>query len=127
MAISLDPPLISSLTGTFLADSETVGALVCTDGASDREVCSVRIDSAGNSVSYDGQTITGLVGATQTSGRAAFTPGDSGAPVETTSGSSSSIAQGMLEAVLNGTGNSKGWYMPARTVDSYFNVFVKTS
>lgn len=126
-AVVWSDPTSTSRTVTALAAGNTVGALVCTDGAVDREVCSVRIDSTGNSVTYGGQTITGLVGAHQTSGRAAFTPGDSGGPIETTSGSSQSIAQGMLEAVVNGTGYSQGWYMPARTVDSYFNVFVKTS
>lgn len=68
---------------------------------------------------------TGLIAAHQTGNLVAFSAGDSGGPVETTSGSTQSIAQGMIEA--RNTGNAAyGWYMPARTVDSYFNVFVKT-
>jgi len=32
----------------------------------------------------------------------------------------------MIEANVIGA-EWRGWYMPARTVDSYFNIFVKTS
>lgn len=100
--------------------------MVCTDGTTDREVCAVSIISTNQSVSYDSQTITGLVYGYQGSNRKAFSKGDSGGPVETTSGSSATIAQGMIEANLIGA-EWRGWYMPARTVDSYFNIFVKTS
>ena len=121
-----DPHSVSR-TVTALATGNTVGVLTCTDGYVDRETCSVRIDSTGQSVTYGGQTITGLVGAHQTAGLPAFSAGDSGGPVETTSGSAQSIAQGMLLATVDGTNSSQGWYMPARTVDSYFDVFVRTS
>ncbi len=120
-----DPTSVSrSVTG--VASSDTVGVLTCTDSAVDREVCSVRIDNPGQTISYNGQTITGLVAAHQTGNLPAFTPGDSGGPVETTSGSSLATAQGMIEATAGGN-NSAGWYMPTRTVDAYFNVYVKTS
>ena len=46
--------------------------------------------------------------------------------METTSGSTQAVAQGMIEARVT-TDASQGWYVPARTVDSYFNVFVTTS
>lgn len=111
---------------TGVSSTDTVGTLLCTDGATDREVCSVRISATGQSVSYDGQTITGLVSAFQTWSQAAFSAGDSGGPVEATSGSSSTIAVGMVEARLTSDA-SRGWYMPARTVDSVFGLTVKTS
>lgn len=119
-------PTSSNRVVNGLASSDTVGAMVCTDGQTDREVCAVSIISTGNSVSYEGQTITGLVYGFQGSSRKAFSQGDSGGPVETTSGSSATIAQGMIEATVVGS-EWRGWYMPARTVDSYFNIFVKTS
>jgi len=119
-------PTSSNRVVNGLASSDTVGAMVCTDGQTDREVCSVSIISTNNSVAYDGQTITGLVYGLQASSKKAFSQGDSGGPVETTSGSSATIAQGMIEATVVGS-EWRGWYMPARTVDSYFNIFVKTS
>ena len=119
-------PTSSNRVVTGLASTDTVGAMVCTDGTTDREVCTVSIISTNQSVSYDSQTITGLVYGYQGSNRKAFSKGDSGGPVETTSGSSATIAQGMIEANLIGA-EWRGWYMPARTVDSYFNIFVKTS
>lgn len=119
-----DPTSTNRLV-TSLASGNTVGVLTCTDGVTDRERCSVRIDATGQSVSYDGQTITGTVSAHQTGDLNAFSAGDSGGPVETTSGASQSIAQGMVLA-RETSDAAYGWYMPARTVDSYFNVFVKT-
>ncbi len=123
--ISSDPTSVDR-TVTGVASTDTVGVLTCTDGQKDREVCNVRIDNPGQTVSYNGQTITGLVAAHQTGNLAAFTPGDSGGPVETTSGPNLASAQGMIEAQA-GAPYSSGWYMPARTVDSYFNVYVKTN
>ncbi len=110
---------------TGVASGDIIGAQVCTDGYANGEVCSVQIGATGQSVSYDGQTINGLVYAWQVNNVNAFSAGDSGGPVETTSGSAWTIAQGMIEArVLND--DPEGWYMPATTVTSWFGVSVVT-
>ena len=57
-------------------------------------------------------------------GQSAFSKGNSGGPVYTV-GSSGVAARGMIEAtVVNGY--SGGWYMPARTVQNYFGITIKT-
>jgi len=109
---------------TGVASVDPAGGLVCTNGYVDREVCSVKIVGTYQSVNYGGQLITGLTAANQTSGRSAFTPGDSGGPVEATSGSTATIAQGMI-AAHNTTTYSKGWYLPAKAVTNYFGVSIK--
>lgn len=110
---------------TGVAGSDTVGTLLCTDGTTDREVCSVKVLATNISVSYDGQVVNGLVYCEQTSNRNAFSAGDSGGPVEATSGSSATKAVGMIEARVT-SDPADGWYMPARTVDNYFNLTIKT-
>jgi hypothetical protein len=108
-----------------VATSDPVGGLICTDGLSDREVCSVKIESVDQSLTY---TINGsptkvvnAVYACTTTGDSAFSGGDSGGPVETTLGSSETNARGEVIAhvVVNGVAeNNCGWYMPQRYMDS---------
>gem|GEM_PF-1757952 len=113
---------------TGVATTDTKGVLTCTDGAVDMEVCNVKIGDSNQQVFYKDYNVTigGLTYAHQTQSLNAFSKGNSGGPVETTSGSASAIAQGMLVAHVDGDFTS-GWYLPARAVDSYFNVFVKTA
>lgn len=118
-------PGATSRTVTGLGMSDSYGNLVCTDGYANNEVCDVMVTDINVSTSYDGQTITGLVEAVQQGAQSAFSAGDSGGPVYALSGSNA-IARGMVEARIVGFDDT-GFYMPARTVDSYFNVFVRTS
>lgn len=111
------------VTGT--SSSDPIGTLLCTDGMTDREVCSVKILAGGQTVNYDGVAVQGLVAAQQTSHAAAFSAGDSGGPVEATSGSTSATAFGMIEA-RNTSDASYGWYMPTRTLISYWGITVLT-
>ncbi len=108
-----------------MASSDPVGTNFCTDGTINLEVCGVVIYATGQTVTYDGQTITGLVYGVQTNNINAFSAGNSGGPAYTmTSGGVTAL--GMIEARVTGA-DYYGWYMPARTVNSYFGVFVKTS
>lgn len=107
------------------SSSDPVGTLLCTDGQADLEVCSVKILAGGQTVNYDGVAVQGLVAAQQTSGQAAFTGGDSGGPVEATSGSTATTAFGMIEA-RNLNTPSYGWYMPVRTLIQYWGITVLT-
>ncbi len=107
-----------------VASSDPEGSEFCTDGQTDREVCGIYIYATGQSVTYNNQTITGLVYGVKENGQNAFSQGDSGGPAYTI-GSNGVVARGMIEAKVS-SGNSKGWYMPARTVQSYFSISVKT-
>jgi hypothetical protein len=114
---------------TSVASSDPVGGLICADGAISREVCNVRINSTGQSVTYvingTNTTVKNLVYACQQSGNAAFQSGDSGGPVETTVGSDQSIARG---EILAGNGNiSCGYYLPERYIVSDWGATVLTS
>lgn len=125
-----DPTSINRhVTGTATADTE--GQLLCTDGVSDREVCRVKVLAVNQSAHYNGQDITGLVYCYQIDNRAAFTPGDSGGPVEATMGSSETQAVGMIEAHIGNdkdhtTDLTEGFYMPARSVNRAFSLTIKT-
>ena len=119
----------TSVTRTIsgVASTDPINGLICTDGLTNREVCSVKIESTNQNVSYaiNGQTttVTNLVYACQTAGKSAFSGGDSGAPVETTIGSGQATARGGLLA--NGGGNAScGWYLPERYVESDWGVTV---
>lgn len=119
-------PTSTSRVVTGEAGVETLNGLVCTDGYVDREVCNVQIVGVNQSISYDGVTITGVTAANQKDGKAAFTPGDSGGPVEITSGSSSTLAEGMIVS-HNNTTNAKGYYIPAKTITNHFAVSILTN
>lgn len=108
-----------------VASNDLVGTSFCTDGITNREVCGVYVYSTNQSVNYDGQTITGLVYGVKESGQATFSAGNSGGPVYTI-GSTGVTAVGMVEARVTNS-DSQGWYMPARTVQSYFGITIKTA
>jgi len=108
-----------------VASSDTVGSGLCTDGATDREVCGITVMSVNQTVTYDNHTITGLVYAVKEDLITnAFSPGDSGGPVYMVT-STGVTAYGMIEATVVNS-NYYGWYMPARTVQSYFGITIKT-
>ena len=109
---------------TGVASSDPIGTLLCTDGYSDREVCSVRVDAIGQMATYGVKTVTGLVKAHQTGGAAAFSGGDSGGPIGATTGSTSILAFGMICAMVTGNA-SIGYYMPARFIQLDMGVTVK--
>lgn len=105
---------------TGVASTDPVSGLICTDGLTNREVCSVQIEATGQNVTYtingESTTISNTVYACQTAGKAAFSAGDSGGPVETSLGSTAATARG---AVLAYTGDAHcGWYMPERYIES---------
>jgi streptogrisin D len=111
-------PTTADRTVHAKSTSMAVGGLVCTDGLTDREVCSVKITSVGQTVNYGGATVKNLTGATQTAGRAAFSGGDSGGPVYTALSGGSVEAQGMIAAHSNAT-NATGWFLPHWTVTGW--------
>jgi len=118
-------PTSTSRRVSGVATSDPVGALLCTDGYTDREVCSVKILAIGQIVTYPtGETITGLVKAQQTHGVNAFSSGDSGGPVGATSGSDVISAYGMIAA--HDTSAALGFYMPARFIQQDMGIKVKT-
>jgi hypothetical protein len=110
--------------------TDPVGGLICTDGLSDLEVCDVEIDATNQSITYtingSSETVVNTVYACQKSGKAAFSPGDSGAPVETTLGSLKTDARGLLLAHVVGD-DACGWYLPERYVESDWDATVLTS
>jgi hypothetical protein len=105
---------------TGVASTDPIGGLICTDGLTNREVCSVKIEATNQTITYSingtSTTVSNTVYACQTAGKAAFSAGDSGGPVETTIGSTDTTARG---AVLAYTGDAHcGWYMPERYIES---------
>ncbi len=99
------------------------GTLLCTDGYADTEVCDVRINQTSVSVYYNGKTIDNQVFAGQTGGHAAFTHGNSGAPVyQLVSGGVK--AYGMLVAT-NGGSDSQGYYTPVSYITSRLGVSIQ--
>ena len=66
----------------------SVGGLICSRRADKPRICSVKIESINQDVTYNingvSTTVTGTVYACQTANKAAFSGGDSGGPVETT-------------------------------------------
>jgi transposase len=113
-------PTSTSRTVAKVAPSDPTGGLICTDGLTNLEVCSVKFESINQDVTYDingvSTTVTGTVYACQTAGKAAFSGGDSGGPVETTLGSTSATARG--EILANTDSAICGWYLPERTIES---------
>jgi hypothetical protein len=114
---------------TSVASTDPVGGLICGDGAISREVCNVRINSTGQSATYNingtNTTVKNLVYACQQAGKATFQVGDSGGPVETTVGSGQSIARG---EILVGNGNiTCGYYLPERYIVNDWGATVLTS
>jgi hypothetical protein len=115
-----DPTSIDR-TVTGVASTDPVGGLICTDGLTNREVCSVKIEATNQTITYDinGELtkVTNTVYACQTSSKNAFSAGDSGGPVETTIGSGSTTARGEVLAYASGAAYC-GWYMPERYIES---------
>jgi hypothetical protein len=113
-------PTSTSRTVAKVAPSDPTGGLICTDGLTNLEICSVKIESINQDVTYNingvSTTVTGTVYACQTAGKAAFSGGDSGGPVETTLGSTSATARG--EILANTDSAICGWYLPERTIES---------
>jgi hypothetical protein len=106
--------------------TDPIGGLICTDGLTNREVCSVEIDATGQTINYyfngTTRTVYNTVYACQTSGAAAFSGGDSGGPVETTIGSYETNARG---EVLANTGDAHcGWYYPEYLLADYWGMSV---
>lgn len=106
-----------------VASTDPVGGLICTDGYTNREVCSVKILSTNQNVTYmingTSTTVSNTVYACQSKSGAAFSGGDSGGPVETTIGSSETTARGAVLAMVIGDSYC-GWYMPERYIESDF-------
>jgi hypothetical protein len=106
-----------------VASTDPIGGLICTDGYTTREICSVQIVSTNQNITYTingtSTTVTNTVKACQTGGKTAFAGGDSGGPAETTIGSSETTARGAILAVVV---NSPwcGFYMPERYIESDF-------
>lgn len=99
-----------------ISAADNVGVLLCTDGVTDREVCSARIDATGQSSTYGGHTTQALVKAHQTAGVNAFSPGDSGGPViEALHGSNGARAVGMITSTVT-SDHSIGFYRSAKVV-----------
>lgn len=105
---------------TSVAASDPVGGLICTDGAAALEVCSVRIDGTGQTVTYNNHTITGAVAAHSLQGLGAFAEGNSGGPVYTATGTTGE-ARGIVDAhYVNDT--TGGWYTPIRFITAAFPI-----
>jgi hypothetical protein len=117
-------PTSTTRTVTGVSTNNPVGGLVCTEGYTDREVCSVKIYAISQTVTYDGQLVYGLVKGVQTAGKNAFSAGDSGGPVGSTTGTNKIRAYGMLIARVT-SDPSQGWYMPATSVEDRMGVTVK--
>lgn len=119
-----DPTSVTR-TVTSVASSDPVNGLICTDGYTNREVCSVKIEKTNQNVTYSingvNTTVTNTVYACQASNKNAFSPGDSGGPVETTIGSGQSEARGEILAYVVGS-EYCGWYLPERYVESDWGV-----
>jgi hypothetical protein len=104
---------------TAVASTDPIGGVICTDGLTDREVCDVDIKATGQDITYSingsNTTVSNTVYACQANDKAAFSPGDSGGPAETTIGSTETHARG---EILAHTGDSHcGWYYPERYVE----------
>jgi hypothetical protein len=114
-----DPNSVSR-TVVKVAPTDPTGGLICTDGQADREVCRVEIESINQNVTYKingvSTTVSGTVYACQTAGKAAFSLGDSGGPVETTLGSTQATAR--WEILANTDNAICGWYLPERTIET---------
>jgi hypothetical protein len=109
-----------------VSSSIAVGGLVCTDGNTDKEVCSVRVDETDDSVSYSGITLQHQIFFHQTAGHNAFSQGDSGGPIYTVLSDGSVEAQAQLIALVTGD-PTQGWGTFWKTVDIKLNVSIITS
>jgi hypothetical protein len=109
-----DPNAYTRLVKTY-ATTDPIGGLICTDGTVDREVCNVRIYYNYQTDCYANQCTYDTVDATQLNGRAAFSSGDSGGPVETPLSSSTTEARGVVISHRN-TPATRGNYTPIRFI-----------
>jgi hypothetical protein len=121
-----DPTSTTRSVTAIAPTTVPVGTLVCTDGVTDREVCSVKITALNQDVTYSGTTVTGLTKGHQTAGKAAFSAGDSGGPVGATSGSNKITAYGIINARVT-TDASYGWFTPAWRLMQDTGTTIKTT
>lgn len=119
-------PNFSTRRVSAYSTTDPVGGLICTDGATDREVCNVRIDQANVTDCYSGQCTSGSVLAHQLNGVHAFSGGDSGGPVETTLGDGTTEARGMIIANRS-SDPSYGAYSPVVAICNQWGLALKTS
>lgn len=102
---------------TSRSTANVPGTLLCFDGETDREVCSVRIVGPA-SVTYDGKTVHNQVYAVQINGKAACSAGDSGGPVYAgKNGSLEAQAFGMIVAY---TDPAHCFYTPSQNIFDAF-------
>lgn len=108
--------------------SNGVGELVCTDGVTDGEQCSVQVTQINVSRTYDGgPTITDCIEGSQEYLENAFSPGDSGGPVyQYVSGSTSRLyARRMV--VYHESHDYQGYFTPAFTTAAQMGVSIMTT
>lgn len=110
---------------TIRATADPVGTLLCTDGATDREVCSVQIGDSDDDSTYGGKTIHHQVRAFQQLGHPAFSAGDSGGPVYAgRNGIAEAQAFGMIVSMTPNP--ATGHYTPLRYIfAAYSNLTFK--
>lgn len=105
--------------------TDPIGGLICTNAAVEAEVCNIRIDKTGQTLTYGNHTMYNAVQAHQLNGTDSFAPGSSGGPVETTGGLTNSTARGVIDATVTGD-YATGWYTPIRYPIGSFNVTLNT-
>lgn len=111
-----DPGPTSRLVSQVSSSTPPQYSLVCADGTTDREVCTVTVENTDASVSYDGKTIHHQVYAESTS--SAFSAGDSGGPVYSAYDEPNSNrvrAYGMVVARVSHNADN-GWFTPVKYV-----------
>lgn len=110
-----------------IASGDAHGDNICTDGYTDREVCTIYVVEPHQDVRYCSGgtcvTVDDLVLANNTSGSNGFSPGNSGCPVYQLTGGSSVQARGMYVAH---TTDATGWYDPTYDVTSAMGVNLYT-
>jgi streptogrisin D len=116
-------PTYTTRTVTSVSSSLVAGALVCTDGGVDAEVCNVKVQAPNDTVTYNGHTIGDMAYGVQQNGKPAFTPGDSGGPVYTATANQTAEAQGLIAAHVTGN-NAEGWFCKVWNVESALGVSV---
>lgn len=108
---------------TSVGSRPASGTYICTDGQTDRERCDVVVTQADVSVTYGGKTLTHQVAAGCEDGHAAFSGGDSGAPVYATpsdpSVKSNVKAYGMLTAQVSGAPCNGDFTPVSQVLDAY--------
>ena len=107
-------PLGSKRGVRAVATNQPIGGLLCADGYTLGEVCSVRIDAVNQTLTANGHSTFNTVRAHQTGGLYSAAPGDSGAPIYSLLGSTNTV--GVYGMILGGTVNAPSnviYYEPA--------------